>query len=581
MSLDPISLEVLRGRLDAIVEEMQVILLKSSYSTIVTESLDATSALFDKQGRTIAQAVSIPIHLGVLAELGKRFAQAFPEDSAREGDLYAVNDPYAGGTHLPDIAIAAPVFFKGKLAGYVATMSHHGDVGGSAPGSVSVVGPHDHFSEGLRIPMVRLTVDGRISEDMLALVVANSRTPENMRGDLLAQAASCKVGARRLAALFEQKGSEHVESGMEHLLAYADRLTRKEIESLPNGSYTFSDYLDDDGSGSGAGPIRITVTMTVQDDSLHFDFTGTGDQVTTAINNVRYSVVSAVYFLVRTLVGELAPNNDGCYRSVTVDIPEGTILNPRFPAPVAARGVSLRRVVDTLYGAMALAAPERMTAANCGQSSLIPIGTYDENGKFVVAVLGGPFMGGMGARAEKDGIDCTDHDCSNAFNMPIETSEAALPVQFQKLELWTDSGGAGRYRGGLGYHLDAKWMRGEGVASLRRERHQFAAWGINGGQDGPLCRTQLARKDKAPENTVAKGMVKLQPGDRLLLWTTGSGGYGPPHEREPEKVLMDVLDGRVSVDAAREHYGVEVDNGVLNLRGTQRRRGLMREGAGS
>lgn len=579
MSFDPISLEVLRGRLDAIVEEMQVILLKSSYSTIVTESLDATSALFDRHGRTIAQAVSIPIHLGVLAELGRRFAVSFPEGVAQAGDFYAVNDPYAGGTHLPDIAIAAPVFQDGTLLGYVATMSHHGDVGGAAPGSVSVVGAHDHFAEGLRIPMIRLGSNNQIDEHLLALITANSRTAANMKGDLLAQAAGCKVGAKRMAALVEQKGIEHVASGIENLLDYADRLTRTEIERLPDGEYKFSDFLDDDGSGTDAGPVKIAVTMRVDGDALHFDFSGTGDQVSTAINNVEYSVVSAVYFLVRTLVGDQAPNNDGCYRSVTVNIPLGTILNPRFPAPVAARGVSLRRVLDVLYGAMALAAPEKMTAANCGQSSLIPIGTYDEEGKFVVAVLGGPFMGGMGARAEKDGIDCTDHDCSNAFNMPVETCEAALPVEFQCLELWTDSGGAGRSRGGLGYHLDAKWLRGEGVASLRRERHQFAAWGIHGGQAAPLCQTLLARQGREAEAIAPKGNIKLRPGDRLKLWTTGSGGYGAPIERAAEKVLADVADGRVSMQAASELYGVEIINGVIDEAKTQARRVAMTSGA--
>lgn len=572
MSFDPISLEVIRGRLDAIVEEMQVILLKSSYSTIVTESLDATSALFDKKGQTIAQAVSIPIHLGVLAELGKRFAQAYPEGQAQEGDLYAINDPYAGGTHLPDIAIASPVFHEGQLVGYVATMSHHGDLGGSAPGSVAVVGPYDHFSEGLRIPMLRLGANYEISEELLKLMTANSRTPKNMRGDLLAQAAACKVGARRMAALAQQKGIAHIESGIEHLLDYADRLTRAEILALPDGSYPFTDYLDDDGSGSGSGPVKICVTMTVKGDTLDFDFAGTADQVRTAINNVQYSVVSTVYFMVRTLVGELAPNNDGCYRCVSVNIPLGSILNPHFPAPVAARGVSLRRVVDVLYGAMAQAAPERMTAANCGQASLVPIGTYNEHGQFVVAVLGGPFMGGMGARASKDGIDCTDHDCSNAFNMPVETCEAALPVEFQRLELWTDSGGAGRFRGGLGYHLDAKWLRGEGTGSLRRERHQHAAWGVFGGQAGPLCETLLAKNGQQDEKIAPKGMIKLHPGDRLKLWTTGSGGYGPPLERAPERVLDDVLDGRVSAEAARDIYGVEISNEMIDGTGTRKRR---------
>jgi N-methylhydantoinase B len=486
--------------------------------------------------------------------------------------LYVINDPYAGGTHLPDIAIASPIFHQGRVIGYVATMSHHADVGGSAPGSVSAVGVYDHFAEGLRIPMIRIGVGGAMLEDVLSLITANSRTPFNMRADLRAQSAACGVGLERLQLLFEEKGAPQVEAGMDWLLDYADRLTRQEIESIPDGRYTFTDYLDDDGSGPEAKPVPICVAMTVNGSTLHFDFTGTGAQVRTAINNVPYSVISVVYFLVRTLVSETAPNNDGCYRGVTVHIPEGTILNPRFPAPVAARGASLRRVIDALYGVMALAIPEKMTGANCGQSSLIQIGTHDDAGKFSVGVLGGPFMGGMGARADKDGIDCTDHDCSNAFNMPIEVCEAALPILFHRLELWTDSGGAGRSRGGLGYHLDAEWQRGEGMASLKRERQKFAPWGICGGQSAPLCRTMLSSAGQPPQPLTPKSQTTLHPGDRLLLWTTGSGGYGEPERRDAQRVLDDVLDGRVSEAAALHDYKVVIHSGAVDADATAARR---------
>jgi len=451
-------------------------------------------------------------------------------------------------------------------------MCHHADVGGAAPGSVSAVGAYDHFAEGLRIPMIRIGVGGAMLQDVLSLITANSRTSFNMRADLQAQAAACGVGLQRLQLLFEEQGAHQVEAGMEWLLDYADRLTRQEIETIPDGRYSFTDYLDDDGSGPDAKPVPICVTMTVSGSTLHFDFTGTGAQVRTAINNVPYSVVSVVYFMVRTLVGETAPNNDGCYRGVTVQIPEGTILNPRFPAPVAARSASLRRVIDALYGVMALAIPEKMTGANCGQTSLIPIGMHDECGNFVVVSLGGPFVGGMGARADKDGIDCTDHDCSNAFSMPIEVSEAALPILFHRVELWTDSGGAGRSRGGLGYHLDAEWQRGEGLASLRRERQKFAPWGIRGGHPGPLCRTVLASAGQPPRPLTPKCQTTLEPGDHLLLWTTGSGGYGNPAERDVQRVLEDVLDGRVSDEAARSVYGVAIRAGRVDDAATRRLR---------
>ncbi len=571
-TIDPVTLEVLRGQLDSAAQEMQVTILKSSHSTIVSESLDATSALFDKDGRTVAQAVAIPIHLGVLAELGRRFAKAYPEGVAKPGDIYAINDPYAGGTHLPDIGVAAPVFHDDHLAGYVVTMTHHQDVGGSVPGSTAVK-VHDHFAEGLRIPMLRLVYSGQRNEDVLNLMMANSRTPDNMRGDLAAQMAACSTGVNRFEEIFARWGAETVENAMSSLLEYAERLTRIEIEKIPDGEYEFTDYLDDDGSSPDAEPIPFHCKMTVEGSNLHFDFTGTGHQVATAINNVPYSAVSGIFYAVRTLTGDAAPNNDGCYRPVSYHMPLGTILNPRFPAPINARSVSLRRIVDTVLGVIAKAVPERMTAANCGQSSLIHIGTVlESSGRRVVATVGGPWMGGMGARATKDGIDVTDHDASNVFHLPIEVSEAELPIRFHQVELWQDSGGAGKWRGGLGYVEEFEWLSGEGVTTMRRDRHRFPPWGLQGGHDGPLCRTELVRAGEAPKPLQSKGVLVLRPGDRMRLWTTGSGGHGSPLEREPQRVLDDVLDERVSLQSARDVYGVVIRDHEVDLQATERRR---------
>ena len=576
--MDPITLEVLRGQLDSAAEEMQVTLLKSSYSTIISESLDATSALFDREGNTVAQAVSIPIHLGVLAELGKRFAVAYPAGVAQAGDVYAINDPYSGGTHLPDIAVAAPVFHDNQLAGYVVTMTHHQDIGGSVPGSTAIK-VHDHFAEGLRIPMIRLVKSGQRDNDIIALMMANSRTPDNIRGDLNAQMAACKTGVERFTSIFDHWGADSVNEGMDELLAYAERLTRKEIEKIPDGEYYFEDFMDDDGSSADAEPIPFRIKMTVKGSDIHFDFTGTGAQVKTAINNVPYSAISAVYYAIRTLTGDSAPNNDGCYRPVSVHMPKGSIVNPDFPAPINARAVCLRRVIDTVLGVMAQAIPDRMTAAHCGQSSLIHVGTVNkETGKRIVATVGGPWMGGMGARSNKDGIDVTDHDASNVFHMPIETSEAELPIRFRRVGLWTDSGGAGKWRGGLGYEEEFEWLDGEGTTTVRRDRHKFAPWGLQGGRGGPHCKTQLARAGSEPENLAPKGVFELCPGDRMLLWTTGSGGHGSPLERDPQRVLEDVLDGRISPTAAQNDYGVVVSDGSVDEQQTRLKRSAMVDG---
>ena len=577
--VDPVTLEVLRGQLDSVAAEMQLIILKCSHSSIVSESLDATSALFDRQGRTIAQAVAIPIHLGVLAELGRRFAAAYPQGAAEPGDVYAINDPYAGGTHLPDFAVAAPVFFAAELVGYVVTMTHHQDIGGSVPGSTAVR-VHDHFSEGLRVPMVRLVAGGRRNEDLLALMFANSRTPQNMRGDLNAQIAACEMGVERSRVLFQRWGAATVEAAVEALLNYAERLARREIEQIPDGDYEFEDFMDDDGTGPNARPVRFKLKVSVAGSSIHFDFTGTAPQVKTAINNVPASTISAVYYAVRALTGDAAPNNDGCYRPVSVELPAGSIVNPDFPAPINARAVCLRRVIDTVLGALAQAIPERMTAAHCGQSSLIHVGTVDaDTGRRVVATVGGPWMGGMGARANKDGIDVTDHDASNVYHMPVEASEAELPVLFHEVSLWRDSGGAGKWRGGLGYHTKFEWRSGEGAATVRRDRHRFAPWGLMGGHSGPLCRTLFAPAGEKPAPLPSKGSLTLRPGDCMELWTTGSGGHGPPTERDPRLVLEDIRDGRVSAEAARDLYGVVLDNDKVDAQATARQRARIQQRA--
>ena len=319
-SLDPVALEVLRGRLTAVADEMEFVLLRSSFSSIITEALDATCAVFDARGRTVAQACAIPVHLGVLCELGASIAARYAEGRAGEGDAYIVNDPYAGGTHLPDICVASPVFCRERLVGYVATMVHHQDIGGSAPGSTSA-SAYDHLAEGIRIPLIRLAERGVFDDNVIGLLAANSRSPANVRGDLNAQIAACRRGEERLRAVYEDGGIEAVGSGIAALMDYGERLTRSAIERIPDGEYRFTDWLDDDGSSPEADPARIDVALTVQGSCLHFDFTGTDRQVAAAVNSVRSSTLAVVYWASRVLTGEAAPDNDGCYRPVTVNLP--------------------------------------------------------------------------------------------------------------------------------------------------------------------------------------------------------------------------------------------------------------------
>ena len=568
-TVDPVTTEVLRGRLTAVADEMQHALIKSSYSTIVTEALDATCAVYDHSGRTVAQACAIPIHLGALTELGRRFARRFPSGEASPGDVYLVNDPYAGGTHLPDFAVASPVFHEGELVGYVATMTHHQDIGGVAPGSAAAA-VYDHHAEGLRIPMIRLATAGVVSEDLMSLLTANSRSPRNMRGDLEAQIAGCRTGEARLTALFDHWGKEEVRAGVDALMDYGERLTRLAIERMEDGEYAFSDWLDDDGLSPEADPVEIRVTLRVKGSELEFDFTGSGGQVGAAINNVPSSTISAVYYAVRLLTGDAAPNNDGCYRPVSVVLPPGSIVNPTYPAPVNARGVAIARIADAVLGALSAALPGTIPAAGCGHATVILAGGSEPaTGRRFVGVLGGPLRSGTGARPAMDGLDVTDHDLSNSNHIPLEVTEGELPVRYRRLELWQDSGGAGAWRGGLGYRAQVQWLRGEGVLALRGERQRFRPWGVQGGEPAPPCRWELVREDGEAESLPAKYLLSIRGGEALSYWSTGGGGYGPPWRRDAERVLVDVLDGRVSADAARERYGVAIEDRQVDREATR------------
>ena len=574
--MDGISLEVLYGKLSSISEEMQLVILKSAHSRMVNEACDATSALLDNSGRNISQAVSIPIHLGCLTVLGKLLADTFPQGKAKNGDCYIINDPYSGGTHLPDIAIAAPAFLGKKLIGYATVMIHHQDIGGMVPGSASVYA-YDLFSEGLRLPLVKIIDQGDLNEDLVGLMTSNSRTPDTLKGDLFAQVAAGKMGAKRMSELANNYGLKNLKDGINSLLDYTEKLTRAEIKKIPDGKYKFEDWVDNDGSLESDKPLKIAVEMEIKKSNIHFDFTGTSSQVKTAINNVPSSATSAVMFGIRTLTGDASPDNEGGFRPVSIYFPEGSIVNPYFPAPVASRSVSLRRVVDVILGVLSKALPKKYPAANCGQASVIYCGTNNEiTNETIVGAIGGPWMGGMGARPNKDGIDATDHDASNVYHVPLEVSEAELPIRFNRMELWMDSGGAGKWRGGLGFFSEVEWLKGKAGASLRRDRHKFKPWGLAGGHSGPECVTAVKRKNSKSKAIAGKCQIELNAGDILQLWTTGSGGHSNPLLREPSLVLEDFLDKKISKKSALSTYGVVFKNSKLDAKATKAQRQKLR-----
>ena len=578
-TIDPVLLEVLRNRLEAIADEMELTLLKSAASPIVKEGLDASAALFNIRGETIAQAAAIPIHLGALQCAAERIVRAFPPAGMREGDAFLLNDPYDGGTHLPDITLAVPVFAEGRPVALACTMCHHQDVGGRTPGSVPTDAT-ELYQEGIIIPPTQLFRAGLLDENLFGLLTRNVRLPEVFTGDLMAQVAAGRLGSARLHELFAAHGTEHVLGYIEELLTRAETLTRRQIEAIPDGEYRFEDYLDNDGVDLERR-VKIAVTIRVRGSSMIFDFMGTDTQVRGPFNSVPASTLSAVYYAIRAISDPSVPNNGGCFRAVDVVLPEGTVVNPRPPAPVSCRTATIKRIADTILGALVRALPHRMPAANSGTLLVMALGGSDPH-------TGRPFVaselaaGGMGARPRKDGIDAIETDVSNCMNIPVESVEMSFPLRIPRAGLWTDSGGAGQFRGGLGLEKVFEATTTEVMVSHRGERFASAPWGLHGGAPGRCARAFILRKDGRREELPSKKMIVLHAGDQLWEYIAGGAGYGDPLDREPELVLSDVLDRKVSREAAREAYGVVLtpEGGALDELGTKECREALRRQRG-
>ncbi|MCI0546951.1 MAG: hydantoinase B/oxoprolinase family protein [Candidatus Rokubacteria bacterium] len=552
IAIDPVLLEVLRNRLDAIADEMELTLLKSAASPIVKEGLDASAALFNVDGETIAQAAAIPIHLGALQCAAERLLRAFPPAGMAEGDAFLLNDPYDGGTHLPDITLAVPVIADGRVVALACTMCHHQDVGGRTPGSVPTDAT-ELYQEGLIIPPTQLYRAGEIDANLFALLKRNVRLPEVFTGDMMAQVAAGRLGALRLRELLARHGTATVLAYIAELMTRAETLTRREIETIPDGTYRFTDWLDNDGVGTE--PVKIQVAVRVRGSSMTFDFTGTSPQVRGPFNSVPASTLSAIYYAVRAIADPSIPNNGGCFRAVDAVLPEGSLVNPCPPAPVSCRTATIKRIADTVMGALVQARPNRLPAANSGTLLVLAFGGVDP-------ATGRPFVaselaaGGMGARPGKDGIDVVETDVSNCMNIPVESVEMGFPLRIRRLGLWPDSGGPGQYRGGLGLEKVFEATTTDVTVSHRGERFASRPWGLHGGEPAPPAHAFILRRDGRREELPSKRMIVLHPGDQLWEYVAGGGGHGDPLERDADLVLADVLDGKISTETARGAYGV-------------------------
>jgi N-methylhydantoinase B len=573
-SLDPITFEVVTNALASAADEMALIIMRSAYSPVVRDSMDYSTALCDSQGQLIAQGLTLAVQLGSFPDC-MRLILAEHAASARPDDVFLFNDPYgSGGQHLPDIYIIKPIFHDGVIEGWACTMAHHCDVGGITPGSCAMHAT-EVFQEGLCIPTVKLHDAGIPNQTLLRIIAKNTRMPQQVMGDMRAQLAACSVGEQRYRELLRKYGPTQMRRYLHALQDRAEQLMRHVISAIPDGRYSFSDFID--GIGDEPQPLTIAVEVTVEGDGIRVDFTGTSGQVQAAVNCPVAMVNSATYCAIRCMANVEIPNCEGYMRPIKVIAPPGSILNPIHPAACAARGVMGYRVFDAICGALSAVIPERVQAAGEGGPTLVAIGGRHEGKAFVLTEV---MVGTWGARSTKDGIEGISNPAANLANNPVELIEAELPLQVLEYSFVADSGGAGRHRGGLALVREFRLLADEAVCTIRSDRRTHPPYGIQGGNPGSGSLNVLnpGTPDERVLPTMPMSAIPLRKGDVVRHVAAGGGGLGSPWEREPERVLEDVVDGKVTVTGARRDYGVVItsDGVSIDYTATERTRVALR-----
>ena len=573
--VDPLTLGVIWGALQSIAVEIGTTVHKTAYSEQAREGQDFSVAVFDPRGRMVAQGPYSPGHMGAMSFAVKNALAAHPVATLRPGDAILLNDPLLGSGHLPDFFITQPAFHDGALIGFAVNILHHTDVGGQRPGSQGVEGIFDYFQEGLRIPPTKVWKEYQEQEGIVGIIAANTRTPEKVLGDLRAQRSALRVGELRLQELAARYGRDVLADAMDEIIVRTEAAMRAAISRFPDGVYAFEDFMDD--WGPGTEPLRVAVTVTVAGDSMTIDYEGSSPQTASGMNSYINYTRSYSYAAVKCLTDPLGPMNEGALRPVTVKAPEGSFLNPRPPAGGGPRAIICYRTFESVLGALAKAVPERVAAAASHMANPT-FGGWDRAKKrrFVAYEL---VLSGTGARATKDGCEAMSW-AFNASNIPVEAQEANQPIVVERFELIRDSAGAGKFRGGSGVRRDMRFLADEGKLTNLSDRQRFPAYGLFGGKPGKLGRTVI-NPGPDEERVHGKQSREFTYGDVVSFQQPGAGGYGDPLERDPRRVLEDVLDDYVSVEAARREYGVVITGSGADLRvdeaATGARRSAMRQ----
>jgi N-methylhydantoinase B len=566
---DPAAFEIAKNALFKIAEEMRVILCKTAYSPILKSAGDFSCGVFDATGAMVAQGTDLPIHLGSMPDAVRAIVTAFGDD-LHDGDVFIHNDPYFGGSHLPDVNVIRPAFHEGLLLGYTCLRAHWPDVGSATPGSYGAV--TEIYGEGLRMPPLRLISKGVLNADLEKMIMANVRTPAERRGDLGAQLAATLRGVHRLQELARRYGGRELVETMAEVMDYSERLMRAALVDLPDGEGTFEDFCDGDGIADDAdgndARFRVRLHIKKTGDRLWVDFAGSDPQVKGPMNAPLSVTASGVYCSLKMAVdpGSLIPPNSGCWRAISVTAPEASVVNAAYPAPVVyANHEMSHRVADMVMGALAAIWPDRVMACSQGTSAVVTFGGVDpRSGARYVSYE--TIKGGFGARPTKDGINTIASGISNTMNTPIEVLEMAFPLRVEHYAVNPDSGGAGQFRGGCGAVRRWRLLPGaDAVGSLCMERMTSPPFGLRGGQAGAAAAVTLTTPDGKSRPLVSKGAFQAPAGSVIDMITPGSGGFGVPAQRAAASIGEDLLDGYVSAAGAFRDYGVGNSGELLAL----------------
>jgi N-methylhydantoinase B len=545
-AVDAITAEVVSRHLLSIAEEMGATLIRTSFSPNIKERADCSTALFDREGRVIAQAQRVPIHLGSMIGAVSSVRARYDESDIRPGDMFVANDPYTGGgSHLPDINVIAPVFWGGRIVAYVANIAHHADVGGMVPGSEAAV-CRSIFQEGLRIPPVRIMREHEVLRDVFDIILLNSRTPDERVGDLNAQFASNVTGIRGVEGLFDRYG-ERTAAAIDAYLGFTKRRFEAAIGRLPSGVYEAEDFLDGETDGETA---RIALRLTIAENRMTLDFEGSAPQLTWARNIPNQALIATVYTVAKSLLDPDVPANAGYFDTIEIRAPKGSIVQPQAPAPVGCRSISCGVLGDAIATALSKAMPDKAIAGSGPHHLVVFAGPDPRSDTYFVNYE--TIAGGMGARSYRDGMDAVRVHASGAANLPIEALEHAYPLRLERYALRDGSGGIGAYRGGTGVIRDYRALHDGIQVSLSSERQRVAARGLAGGGEG--APGMFILDPDTPNERVlhsAEADVSVPKGSVLSIRTPGGGSFGPLRDRDPEVLAQDVREGRIDADTVR------------------------------